>query len=126
MFAQFLIPQSTITANGSGAAVALHAAAGALLQLTLVIEKIVEQQSLEIHIEGSADGATWAEKPLLVFPQKFYTGQSALLLDLAAHPEITQVRATWKAHRWGRGELTPHFGVYLFAEAHASLKLDSK
>lgn len=126
MFGQFLIPKMTIEANGSGPVVALGAAQGTLLQLTLAIEKIVEQQSLDIHIEGSTDGDTWAEKPLAFFPQKFYTGNAAILADLTKHPEFTHIRATWKAHRWGRGELVPHFGVYLFAEAAASLTLDSK
>ena len=126
MFGQFLIPQSTIVGHGHGPAVALGSANSGLLQLTLVIEKIVEQQSLDIHIDGSLDGETWGEKPLAFFPQKFYTGNSAILVDLAAHPEITHIRASWKANRWGRGDLTPHFGLYLFAEACASSTLDSK
>ena len=80
MFGQFLIPQSTIVGHGHGPAVALGSANCGLLQLTLVIEKIVEQQSLDIHIDGSLDGETWGEKPLAFFPQKFYVGNSAILV----------------------------------------------
>ena len=126
MFAQFLIPQTTLVGNGTGQAIALGSAQGATLQLTLVIESIVEQQSLDIHIDGSPDGADWGEKPLAHFSQKFYIGKSAILVDLSAHPDLTHIRASWKAHRWGRGEMTPHFGAYLFAEAVTSLELDSK
>ena len=125
MVAQFLIPKSTIVGHGHGAAVPLGSAHSGLIQLTLVVEKIVEQQSLDIHIDGSTDGETWGDKPLALFPQKFYVGNSAILIDLAAHPEITHIRASWKANRWGRGDLTPHFGLYLFAEACASSTLDS-
>ena len=53
MCAQFLIPQTTLVGNGTGQAIALGSAQGATLQLTLVIESIVEQQSLDIHIDGS-------------------------------------------------------------------------
>ncbi len=126
MFGQFLIPRTTVNANGSGPTIPLGAAQSHLIQLTLVIEKIVEQQSLDIHIEGSTDGETWTPEPLAFFPQKFYVGNAAILLDLSRHPEVTHIRAAWKAHRWGRGDLIPHFGVYLFAEVAASLTLDSK
>jgi hypothetical protein len=126
MFNHFLIPKSLLEGNGASTALALGEAAGEILQVTLVIDTIVEQQSLEVHIQGSLDGETWLEKPLAAFPQKFYIGSSVLMCDLAAHPDLRFIRASWKANRWGRGVLKPRFGVYLFAEAVASVALDSK
>jgi len=40
--------------------------------LTLAITNIIEQESLDVSIFGSADGATWDPKPVAAFPQKFY------------------------------------------------------
>lgn len=123
-FAAFLIPRQHITANGQGPAVARPELD--LIQLTLGIETSQEQQSLDVFVEGSADGETWLDKPLAVFPQKFYAGISAVLCDLAAHPDVRHLRARWRVNRWGRGEPTPSFTVYLFAEGMPSTELDSK
>jgi hypothetical protein len=77
--------------------------------LTLDITQIIEQESLEVSIYGSADGAAWGAKPIATFPQKFYCGESPLLLDLTAHPDVKFVRAHWDVARWGRGTETPLF-----------------
>ena len=53
--------------------------------------------------------AAWDAKPIVTFPQKFYCGQSPMLLDLTAHPELKFVRAHWEVARWGRGVETPMF-----------------
>ena len=126
MFAQFLIPKTVIAVHGLGAGLALGTAQGGLLQLTLGIENVIEQQSVEVHLEGSVDGEIWLEKPLAAFPQKFYVGNSVILCDLAAHPEIAYVRASWRANRWGRGVLQPRFELYLFGESVASGALEFK
>jgi hypothetical protein len=68
MFNHFLIPKSVLEGNGASPALALGEAAGEILQVTLVIDTIVEQQSLEVHIQGSLDGETWLEKPLRCVP----------------------------------------------------------
>jgi len=51
------------------------------------------------------------------FPQKFYCGIYTLAVDLTKSPEVRYLRAQWKLSRWGRGEATPLFGMYLFARA---------
>ena len=51
--------------------------------MTLAITKIIEQESLDLSIFGSADGATWGAKPIAAFPQKFYCGEIAA----AARPD---------------------------------------
>jgi len=107
--------KTVVTAKGDGPAVDLGAASGGVFLLTLEITRIIEQESLELSIFGSADGTAWDVKPLVSFPQKFYCGESPLLLDLAAHPEVKFVRAHWDVARWGRGVETPmfEFGVRL-------------
>jgi hypothetical protein len=77
--------------------------------VTLAITKIIEQESLDVSIFGSADGAAWTPKSLAAFPQKFYCGESPLLLDLTPHPDVKFVRLHWEVARWGRGTETPMF-----------------
>jgi hypothetical protein len=107
--------KTVVSAKGDGPAVDIAGAASRVFLLTLEITKIIEQESLDLGIHGSADGATWGAKPLVSYPQKFYCGQSPLLLDLTAHPDVKFVRAHWEPARWGRGVETPmfEFGVRL-------------
>src|SRR5258706_9611936 len=110
MIDTFLVAEKTVvTAKGDGPAVDASSATGRVFLLTLEISKIIEQESLEISIYGSADGTTWGAKPVVTFPQKFYVGQSPLLLDLTAHADVKFVRAHWEVARWGRGTETPMF-----------------
>ena len=113
--ATLIAPHTVITAKGDGAAVDISAAAGKTLLLTLTIHKVVEQESLDVSIWGSPDGATWEQKPLAAFPQKFYAGQHPLLLDLSEKKEIRFIRAHWEVNRWGRGFETPMFELDLTA-----------
>jgi len=116
MLDTFLVPEkTTVSAKGDGPAVDVSGAAGRVFLLTLEITRIIEQESLEVSIIGSADGATWGAKPVVSFPQKFYCGQTPLLLDLTAHPDVKFVKAHWVVARWGRGVETPmfEFGVRL-------------
>jgi hypothetical protein len=101
--------KTVVSAKGDGPAVDIGSAASRVFLLTLEITKIIEQESLDLGIHGSADGATWGAKPLVSYPQKFYCGQSPLLLDLTAHPDVKLVRAHWEPARWGRGVETPMF-----------------
>jgi hypothetical protein len=117
MASKFLLPESLVQQDGSGAIVALDAARGKPLLLTLGITRIVEQESLEVCIWGSGtshDQQNW--RMLQAFPRKYYCGTYTVLLDLSPHREIRYLRAQWKITRWDRGEITPLFGFYLFAE----------
>lgn len=110
MIDTYIVPENTIvTANGESAPVEIGAAEGKNFLLTLHITRIVEQESLDVSLWGSADGNAWGAKPLLTFPQKFYQGEHPLMLDLAAHPEVKFLRARWHVNRWGRGSETPMF-----------------
>jgi hypothetical protein len=116
MIDTLLVAEKTVVnAKGDGPAVDVSGAASRVFLATLEITKIIEQEALEVSIYGSADGAVWGAKPVVLFPQKFYCGQSPLLLDLTAHPDVKFVRAHWEVARWGRGSETPmfEFGVRL-------------
>ncbi len=110
----FLVPVKTIASGkGDSSALDVSGAASQVFLLTLDITDILEQQSLDVSIFGSADGATWGTKPIISFPQKFYRGQHPLLLDLTAHGDAKFVRAHWEVNRWGRGTSTPMFEFHL-------------
>ena len=101
--------KTVVSSKGDGPAVDIGGAINRVFLLTLDISDIIEQESLELSIFGSADGAAWDAKPLVTYPQEFYRGQYPLLLDLTAHPEVKCVRAHWDVARWGRGVETPRF-----------------
>jgi hypothetical protein len=109
MFEAFLIPQAKVTGNGDGQAVDLSGAATRVLLLSLDISEVIEQESLDVSVWGSPDGANWGQKPLVKFPQKFYRGEHPLLLDLGSQPEVKFLRAHWELNRWGRGDTNAMF-----------------
>jgi hypothetical protein len=114
MIDTFLVPEKTVVnAKGDGPALDVSSATSRMFLLTLDITNIIEQESLDVSINGSPDGAAWGAKPLTTFPQKFYRGQHPLLLDLNAHADIKFVRAHWEVNRWGRGTETPMFEFHL-------------
>ena len=107
--------KTVVNAKGDGPTVEVGGAAGRVFLLTLEITQIIEQESLDVSVYGSAEGVAWGAKPAAAFPQKFYRGEWPLLLDLTAHPDVKFVRAHWDVARWGRGTETPmfEFGVRL-------------
>ena len=110
MIDAFLLAEKTVvSAKGDGPSVDVTGAANRVFLMTLDITQIIEQESLEVSIYGSVDGAAWNAKPIVTLPQKFYRGESPLLLDLVAHPDVKFVRAHWEVARWGRGTETPMF-----------------
>jgi hypothetical protein len=105
-----LVPAGTVvSAKGDGASIDVSGATNRVFLVTLAITKIIEQESLDLSVYGSADGVTWGAKSLAAFPQKFYCGESPLLLDLTTHLDVKFVRAHWEVARWGRGVETPMF-----------------
>jgi hypothetical protein len=110
MWEAFLVSEKTIvSAKGEGPPLDVSGSEGRIFLLTLEITDIIEQESLDVSIFGSADGATWEAKPVAAFPQKFYREEVPLLLNLSARPELKFIRAHWEVNRWGRGTLTPMF-----------------
>ena len=118
-----LVPAKTaVTAKGDGQAV--DVSGGRVFLATLAITKIIEQESLDVAIFGSTDGAAWDAKSLAAFRQEFYCGEYPLLLDLSAHPSVKFLRAHWEVARWGRGVEMPmfEFGVSMKEVPAAILK----
>jgi len=110
MIDTFLITSKTVvTAKGDGPALDVCDCSNRVFLMTLAISKIIEQESLDVSIYGSADGTAWDAKPLAAFRQEFYCGEFPLLLDLTARAEVKFVRAHWEVARWGRGSETPMF-----------------
>src|SRR4051812_1828865 len=106
----FLVPANTvITEKGDSQPLEISGAGNRVLLIALRISKIVEQESLDLSIWGSADGSAWGTKPIVAFPQKFYAGEHPILLDLTTRADVRYLRAHWEVNRWGRGSETPMF-----------------
>ena len=109
-----LIPANTVvTAKGDSEALDVSAAANPVFLATLSVTRIVEQESIEVAFFTSADSATWEAKPLASLPQKFYTGEYPLLVDLSQANGAKFLRAHWEVNRWGRGPVAPSFEIAL-------------
>jgi hypothetical protein len=111
---KFLLEEQPVRQNGAGPALEVEGGDNRVFAVTLGINQILEQQSLDLAFHGSADGQTWSDKPIVAFPQKFYCGVYTLILDLSDRPEVRYVRAQWKVNRWGRGAPIPLFNIYVF------------
>lgn len=110
MIDTYLVPENTVvTAKGDGASVDVTGAGNRVFLLSLNITEIVEQESIDVGIFGSSDGAAWGAKPLTMFPQKFYRAEHPILLDLTGNTEVKFLRAHWEVARWGRGTEIPMF-----------------
>ncbi|MGO9615618.1 MAG: hypothetical protein ACLP6W_04345 [Bryobacteraceae bacterium] len=64
MLQQFLLPETTVREAGAGSQIDLGDQTGGTLLLTLGITRIIEQQSIDVSIWGSADGADWGVRPV--------------------------------------------------------------
>ena len=114
MIENFLIPQnSVLKAKGEGQPIEVSGAANRVFLMTLQINRVVEQESVDISIYGSPDGTTWDVKPYATFPQRFYVGETPVLLDLTDQGNVKFVRAQWDVNRWGRGSEEPMFDLSL-------------
>ncbi len=121
MVPDFLLPETQVREAGDSPVLDLQGKDSSLahenlLLLTLGITHIVEQESLDLAIWGSADGDDWGAKPIVSFPQKFYCGTYNMVINLARHSGVRFLKAKWKVNRWGKGDLQPLFDLYLFAQ----------
>jgi len=105
-----LVPPGTVaTAKGDGPAVEVSNTSTRVFLATLTITQIIEQESLDVSIFASADGAVWDAKSIAAFRQEFYAGETPLLVDLRENLSVKFLRAHWEVARWGRGTETPMF-----------------
>ena len=117
MLPEFLVAETTVREAGTGSAMDLGEQLGSTFVLTLGITRIIEQESIDLSIWGSADGTDWGAKPISTFPQKFYCGTYQIILDLSDRPDVKFLRAKWAVNRWGKGDSKPLFSIYLFVQA---------
>ena len=123
-----LVPAGTkVTANGEGAPVDISGSATRTFLVKMQIDDVIEQESLDLAVMGSADGQNWTPMPILRLPQQFYRGETRMVLDLTVKPEVKSIRARWVLNRWGRVAPTPMFvfGAHA-AEVAASKPLKPK
>jgi len=114
MMDAFLVPEKTVIAGkGDGTAMDVSKSQERIFLLTLEITNIIEQEALDVSVYASVDGSAWDAKPVVAFPQKFYRGETPLLLDLTARPDVKFIRAHWESNRWGRGTETPMFEFHV-------------
>src|SRR6516162_3256625 len=102
MLPEFLLEETTVRDAGTGPVIDLGNPPGGTLILTLGITRIIEQESIDVSIWGSADGTDFGAKPVATFPQKFYCGTYQILMDLAGHADVKYLRAKWQVNRWGK------------------------
>jgi hypothetical protein len=103
--------------DGIGPAIDLGAERASLLVVCAGINHVMENERLTVSIWGSSNGGDWGERPLLSFPPKSYCGIYATFLNLAAHPDIRHLRASWNMTRWtlqrDEDRRGPLFGFYV-------------
>ena len=114
MSLELLPAGSVLSSNGEGNPIELIP--GRCYLCTLVIGTIIEQESLDISIWGSADGTDFLPRPLVKFPQRFYRGTTQVVLDLADFPGVKILKARWEVLRWGRGSPQPMFQAQVTVE----------
>ena len=119
MLDAFVVPEITIEANGESEPIELGEGAGKAFLLTLAVTRIVEQESLDVSIWGSADGKDWGAKPLAAFPQKFYQGVYQLWMELREKPDVKFLKAKWVVNRWGVGQTKPRFSFLVKIQEQA-------
>jgi hypothetical protein len=120
MLPNFLLPESISRSDGMGPEIGLGSKRGKLIVLTLGVTRVIEQEILEVSVWGSSDGEQWGCRPLASFPPKYYCGVYSILLNLASHPDVKFARMKWKMNSWSRGETTPMFAFYLYAEEYGA------
>ena len=111
---EIFVPEIIAREDGASDEIALGKTSGKPLLLTLGITRILEQESLDVSIWGSADKEHWRQ--IAAYPQKFYCGTYQILLDLTQFPGVKFVRVKWAPQRWGKGDSKPLFGFYVFAQ----------
>lgn len=104
-----LVPEGNFHENGAGDAVDIGAGPGRSFLIELDIFRVIDQESLDVSLWGSADGKEWGAMPLLKLPQRFYPGNTRAVLELSEHPEIKFIQPRWEVNRWGRGRPVPVF-----------------
>jgi hypothetical protein len=113
---RYLVPQSIKKSDGVGAPIELDTLRAKLLVVTLDINRVVEQEGLEVSVWGSASGTDWGPRPLVVFPQKSYCGVYATILNLSRNRAVRFLRVKWTISPWSQRNSELMFGFHVSLE----------
>src|SRR5487761_2704523 len=111
---EVIVPEMVAREDGASNEIALGSMSGKPLLLTLGITRILEQDSLDVSVWGSADRQQWRQ--IAAYPQKFYCGTSLLLVDLPRETNVRYLRVQWRMGRWGETDPKPVVGFFVSAE----------
>jgi hypothetical protein len=111
---ELFVPEVVAREDGTSNEIALGKRRGTPLLLTLGITQILQQESLDVSVWGSADKEQWRQ--IAAYPQKFYCGTYLLLVDLARETHIRYLRVQWRMGRWGEAEPKPMAGFWVGPE----------
>jgi hypothetical protein len=111
---ELFVPEMIAREDGASNEIALGTSSGKPLLLTLGITRILEQDSLDVSVWGSADKQSWRQ--IAAYPQKFYCGTYLLMVDLTRERQVRYLRVQWRMGRWGETDPTPVVGFYVSAE----------
>ena len=120
MLPKLLVPDNTANTNGVGPGVDLGAEPATLIVLTLAIDRVLEQEALQISVWGSEDNQNWGIRPLTSFPPKSYCGCYSQLLNMTRHQGVHFLRVEWKMSRWSKPAANPLFEFCVTAEESGS------
>jgi len=98
---ELFVPEIVAREDGASDDIALGNTSGKPLLLTLGITRILEQESLDVSVWGSADKEQW---------------RRIAAVDLSREPHIRYLRVEWRMGRWGETEPKPVAGFYVAAE----------
>ena len=111
---ELFVPEIVAREDGVSDEIALGNSSGKPLLLTLGITRILEQESLDVSIWGSADKENWRQ--IAAYPQKFYCGTYLLMVDLSREKHVRYLRVQWRMGSWGESDPKPVAGFYVSAE----------
>ena len=114
MLPTFLLTERQVQDSGFTPGLDLGTPINEPIEIILGITHAKEQQGLDLSVWGSEDGQSWGDRPLVVFPQKYYCGT----YQMALHPgrrRIKYLQARWNVMRWGHVAKSPMFEFYIMA-----------
>lgn len=110
-----LLSHAVHRSDGRGPTVDLGLDHAPLLVVSMCINHVTENERLLVSIWGSADGDNWGDRPLALFPPKSYCGIYSMFLNLAAHPHVRYLRASWNMIRRSGASQELFFGFSISA-----------
>jgi len=113
MLPVFLVEETIVRESGESAVFDATEHHDQNLVLTFRITHAVEDESIDIDIQGSKDGFSWLPDPLARFAPKSYCGTYRLTLPRS---HARYLKAVWKVLRWSRADRRAFFCFSIVAQ----------